>query len=84
MCQGIEKRLWTSPGTNVTIIVHGIDFNKDTGAISDFFLGPGVREFEVTEVTSHMERVGGIYTCSIILLYTGGILDPANLCNNPI
>jgi hypothetical protein len=54
MRQCIEKRLWNSLDTNVTIIVHGIDFNKDTGAISDFFLDPGVREFEVTAVTSHI------------------------------
>jgi hypothetical protein len=85
MRQGIERRLWNSLGTNVTIIVHGNDFNRDTGAISDFFLDPwvrGVREFEVTKVTSNIERVGGIYTCSIILLYTGGILDPAYVVEN--
>jgi hypothetical protein len=88
MHQGIEKRLWNTLGTNVTIIMYGIDFNEDALAISNFFFYPGVREFEVTKVTGHMWNVRGIYTSNVILLYMGGTLDPAHgiedtsACNN--
>ena len=78
MGQGVEKRLWNTLGSEVTIIVYGIDFNEDTGAISDFFLDPGVRQIDMTKVTGHVCSVRGIYASSIILLYTGGTLDPAH------
>jgi hypothetical protein len=72
MRQGIEKRLWNTLGTNVTIIIYGIDFNEDERAISNFFFDPGVRELEMTTVTGHMWNVRGVYTSSVILLYKGG------------